>query len=116
MQRLCYKPFKDIDDPYAQICVSDNVKYLNVTIFFVQHELCQSKCRLNGHVCNSKEKWNHDKCRCECKKSINQISCKKSYMWNLSTCDCGYDKTFEIGEYLDIKNVDAKIGLQIICC
>ena len=24
-------------------------------------------CRLDGIICNSKQGWNEDKCRCECK-------------------------------------------------
>ena len=39
---------------------------------------------------------------------INWISCKSSYLWNPSTCNCEWDKTFEIGENLDIKNCACK--------
>ena len=34
----------------------------------VQHELSECKYRLNKSVCSSKQKSNHDECRCECKK------------------------------------------------
>ena len=30
------------------------------------HETCKCKCRLNASVCNNKQLWNDDKCRCEC--------------------------------------------------
>ena len=33
----------------------------------VQYELCEYKFRLNENVCNSKQKWNHNKCQCYCK-------------------------------------------------
>ena len=35
------------------------------------HETCKCKCRLNASVCNNKQRWNDDKCRCECKELIN---------------------------------------------
>ena len=28
------------------------------------HETCKCKCRLNISVCNTKQRWNEDKCRC----------------------------------------------------
>ena len=31
------------------------------------HETCKCKCRLDASVCNNKQRWNKDKCRCECK-------------------------------------------------
>ena len=31
------------------------------------HETCKCKCRLDASVCNNKQRWNTDKCRCECK-------------------------------------------------
>ena len=47
------------------------------------HETC--KC-----VCNNKQRWNNDRCRCECKKLIDKgIKCDRS-------CDTG--------QYLDYKN------------
>ena len=40
---------------------------VNETKILVQHESCKHKCGLNESVCNSKQKWNHDECRCEYK-------------------------------------------------
>ena len=68
----------NINDPYAKICVPDAVKNLNVKIFNLMsrtnetrhikwHETCKCKCRLDASVCNNKQRWNDDKCRCECK-------------------------------------------------
>ena len=31
------------------------------------HETCKCKCRLDASVCNNEQRWNDDKCRCECK-------------------------------------------------
>ena len=59
----------------------DIVKYLNVKIFNLMsrtnetrqikwHESCTCICRLDTSICNNKQKWNEDKCRCECKELI----------------------------------------------
>ena len=39
---------------------------VNEAKFLDQHELCECKYRLNESICNSKQKWNHGKCWCEC--------------------------------------------------
>ena len=31
-------------------------------MFLVKHESCECKYRLNENLCDSKQKWNHDKC------------------------------------------------------
>ena len=65
----------NINDPYAKICVPDVVKDLNVKVFNLisrtnetrhikWHEMCKCKCRLDASVCNNKQLWNDDKCRC----------------------------------------------------
>ena len=30
------------------------------------------KCRLDVSVCNNKQRWNENKCRCECKELIDK--------------------------------------------
>ena len=40
------------------------------------------------------------KCKCECGKGM----CYKGFNWNPSNCECEYDKSFDVGEYLDYKN------------
>ena len=61
---------------------------VNETRFIVQHESYKRKCGLNESVSNSKQNWNYDECRCECKESDVWSSHKKFYMWNPSTRDC----------------------------
>ena len=39
------------------------------------HETCKCKCRLDASVCNNKQRWNNDQCRCECKELIDK--CRK---------------------------------------
>ena len=60
------------------------------------------KCRLDASVC--KERWNDDKCRCECKELTDKGVCDKGYIWNPSNCECECDKSCHVGEYLDYKN------------
>ena len=36
------------------------------------HETCKCICRLNEIICNNKQRWNKDKCRCECKEVIDK--------------------------------------------
>ena len=36
------------------------------------HETCKCECRLDAIVCNDKQRWSKDKCRCECKEFIHK--------------------------------------------
>ena len=78
----CSGNCNNINNPYAKICVPDIVKNLNVKVFnlmsrtnetrFIEwHEKCKCKCRLDAIVFNNKQRWNKDKCRCECKELID---------------------------------------------
>ena len=33
-------------------------------------ESCNRMCRLTSALCNSRQIWNKDKCRCECKEDL----------------------------------------------
>ena len=69
--------YNNINDPYAKLCVPDVAKHLNAKVFSLMlrtnetryiewHETCKCKCRVDASVCNNKQRWNDDKCRCEC--------------------------------------------------
>ena len=68
------------------------------------HETCKGKCRSDASVCNNKQRWNNDKCRCKCKELIDKDVCDKGSIWNHSNCECKCDKSCGVGEYLDYKN------------
>ena len=51
-----------------------------------------------------KQRWNKNKCRCECKDLIDKGICDKGFIWNLSNCECKCDKSCNISEYLDYRN------------
>ena len=104
-----------INDPYAKICVPGNIKNTNVKAFDLMsrtnetrhitwHKTCKCKFRLDASICNNKQRWNDDKCRCEFKELIDKGMCDKGFIWNPSNCGCECDKSCDIGEYLDYKN------------
>ena len=51
-----------------------------------------------------KQRWNEDKCRCECKKLIEKGVYNKGLFQNPSNCECECDKFCDIGEYLEYSN------------
>ena len=111
----CSGSCNNINNPYAEICVPDAIKDLNVKAFNLMsrtnetrhikwHETCKCKCRLDASFCNNKQRWNNNKCRCEWKKLIDKGICNKGYIWNPSNCKCECDKPCDFGEYLDYEN------------
>ena len=84
----CSGNCNSINDPYAKVSVPNIVKNLNVKVFNLMlrtnetrliklHETCKCICRLDKIICNSKQRSNEDKCRCESKEIIHQGVCKK---------------------------------------
>ena len=67
-------------------------------------KLCKCKCRLDGSLCNNKERWNKDKYRCECKELVDKGVCDKGFILNPSNFECECDKLCDIGEYSDYEN------------
>ena len=106
----------NINDRYAKLCVPDVVKNTNIKVFNLMsrtndarhvkwHETCKCKCRIDASVCDSKQRWNKDKCRCESKELIDRGVIKdKGFIWNPSNCECECDKSCDIGEYLYYEN------------
>ena len=105
----------NINDPYAKMCVPDVVKNIDLKVFTLisrtnetryikLHETCKYKCRLDASVYKNKQRWNEDKCWCECKESIDKGSCDKGLIQNPSDCECECDKPCDVREYLDYEN------------
>ena len=67
------------------------------------------KCKLDASVC--KQRWNKDKCSCECKEMIDKATCDKWFIWNPSNCECQCDKSCDIGEYLGYGNCKCRKNL-----
>ena len=87
----CSGSCNNINNPYAKLCVPNAVKNLNVKVFNLMsrtnetrhikwHETCKCKCRLDASVCNNKQRWNDDKCQCECKEMTDKGVCDRGYI------------------------------------
>ena len=108
----------------TKLCVPNVIKrvYMQVYNFLMRlnetrnvlwHESCKYVCKLNLSVCNNKQIWNDDTCRCDCNEYFTDIiSCDKRYTWNPSTCECQCDRWCKAGQCLDHK----KIGRVIEEC
>ena len=89
-----------------------NIKVLNLvsrtneTRHIKRHETFKCKCRQDASVCNSKQRWNKDKSRCECKELIDKGICDRGFIWNPSNYE--YDKLLDVGEYLDYVNCQCR--------
>ena len=56
----------------------------NETRYVSWHETFKCKCRLYNSVCNNKQRWNKDRCRCEFKELIDKGRCDEGFIWSLS--------------------------------
>ena len=80
------------------------ISRINETKHIIWHQTSKCINRLTASVCNSRQKWNDDKYKCECKELIDKEIRDNVFIWNLSTCECECDRSCEIGECLDYKN------------
>ena len=109
-----------LDDPMAKMCVPNIVKRVNMKVYnflmrlnetrnVLWHESCKCVCELNSSVCNNKQIWNSDTCRCDCNEDFASIiNYNKGYTWNPSTCECQCDTWCKPGQYLDHENCICK--------
>ena len=109
-----------LDNPMSKICVPKIIKKVNIKVYnflmrlnetrnVLWHESCKCVCKLNSTVCNSKQIWNSDTCRCDCNEDFaSMISRDKGYTWNPSTCECQCDMWCKPGQYLGHKNCVCK--------
>ena len=80
--------------------------------FVKWHETCKCIRRLDKIICNSKQQWNKDKCRYECKDLIDKGTCDKEFIWNPSSCECECGKSCDFRKYLDYS--DCKFTKKLI--
>ena len=92
----CNGNCNNITNSYSRVCVPNITKNVTLKIFdlmtltnktkqIIIHERCTCICRLDPIVCSNKQKWNKNKCRCEC--LINN-ECNNNKFWNPSKCEC----------------------------
>ena len=53
-------------------------------------------------VCNNKQRWNKDKCRCEYKELINKGRCDEGFIWNPSKRGFKCDKSYDVEQYFPV--------------
>ena len=116
----CSGSCNTLDDPMAKLCVPNIVKRVNMKVYnflmrlnetrnLLWHKSCKCVFRLNSSVCNSKQIWNSDTCKCDCNEDFaGIISCDKGYTWNPSTCECKCDMWCKPDQYLDYKKCVCK--------
>ena len=116
----CIGSCDTLDNPMSKICVPNVIKRVNMQVYnflmrlnetrnVLWHESCKCVCRLNSSVCNNKQIWNSDTCRCGCNEDFaGIINCNKGYTWNPSTCECQFDMWCKPEQYLDHKNCICK--------
>ena len=116
----CSGSCNTLDNPMSKICVLNVIEGINMQVYnflmmlnetrnILWHESCKCVCKLNSSVCNNKQIWNSDTCRCDCDEYFaGMINCAKGYVWNPSTCECQCDKWCKQGQYLDHKNCVCK--------
>ena len=116
----CTGSCNTLDNPIEKLFVPNAIKGLNMKVYnfltmlnetrnVLWHENCKCVCKLNSSVCNNKQIWNSNTCRCDCNEDFaGMINCAKGYMWNPSTCECQCDMWCKAGQYLDHKNCVCK--------
>ena len=116
----CSGSCNTLANPMAKLCVPNVIKGVNMQVYnflmrlnetrnVLWHESFKCVCKLNSSVCNNKQIWNSDTCRCDCNEDFaGMISCAKGYTWNPSICECQCDKWCKPGQYLDHKNCVCK--------
>ena len=66
-----------ISNPMARSCVPNIIKRINMKVYnflmrlnetrnVLWQKSCKCVCKLNSSVCNNKQIWNSDTCRCDC--------------------------------------------------
>ena len=106
----CSGSCNTLDNPIAKLCIPNVIKGINMQVYnflamlnetpnVLRHESFKCVCKLNSAVCNNKQIWNDDTCRCDCNEDFASIiSCDKGYTWNPSICESQCDKWFQPGQ------------------
>ena len=116
----CSGSCNTLDNSMAKMFVPNVIKKVNMQVYkflmrlnetrnILWHESCKCVCQLDSSVCNNKQIWNSDTCRCDCNEDFAGIlNCTKGYTWNPNTCECQCDTWCKPRQYLDHKNCVCK--------
>ena len=83
-----------------KICVPNKTEDLNLNVFnmiagineskkITKHISCKCERKFYSRKCNSNQKWNNDKGKCESKNFAEHHVCEKDYFESCSTCGNG---------------------------
>ena len=101
------------NNPYFKICLPDSIKniavksldlisrelvFKNITF----HKTCKCDCLLDEKVCDNLQKFNKNKCRCECLKIKKS---KNGCLWNVNNCRC---ETKKLSRLINIEECDVE--------
>ena len=79
------------------IHMQNHMSRTNETRDIIWHETCKCKCILDTSICNNKQRWSNDKCRCQYKELINKGRWDKIFIWNPSNSECECYKSCDVG-------------------
>ena len=116
----CIGSCNDVEDPYFKVCLPDVVKNISVkTLDLISrknvfknisfHPSCKCGCLLDEKVCNNKQKWNEEKCICEC---LEIKDCDFGFSWNVVNCSCEMKKLTAL---IEEEECDVETNDQIKC-
>ena len=97
----CSGSCNKLDNPIAKLCVPNVIKEVNMQVYnfltmlnetrnVLWHESCKYVCKLNSSICNNKQIWNSDTCRCDCNEDFAGIIswCKSGQYLEHKNCVC----------------------------
>ena len=100
----CIGSCNDKNNPYFKVCLPDIVKNISIKSFDLIsqknvlrnisfYQSCKCGCLLDKNVCNNKQKWNKEKCRCEC---LVKEKCDNDSFFNVVNCSCELRKSAKL--------------------
>ena len=109
-----------VENTYFKVSLPDVVKNISVKSFDLIslkqvlknisfYQSCKCGCLLDEKVCNSKQKWNKNKCRCEC---LEIKDCDVEISWNVINCICEMKKAAAL---IVEKECDVETNEKIEC-
>ena len=118
--KRCNRNCNNITNPYSKVCAPYVVKNVSINMFDLMtltnktkqiafHESCKCLCRSDPIVCNKKQKWNENKCRCEC---LIDKKCDNGFIWNISNYECEYRK--RAGKLITEKECEEMDGIAAV--
>ena len=116
----CIGSCNNKDNPYFKVCLPDSIKNITVKSFDLIskksvlknnsfHHSCKCDCLLDEKDCNNLQRWNKNKCRCECLEIKN---CGIGYSWNISNCRCELNK---LAALIEEEKCDIETSEKIEC-